>query len=103
MSAVRQDLTRTTLAIICILLLIAGSLWILRPFLGAAVWAAMLVVASWPLLKALEARFGGRRGPAVLTMTLGMLLLLVVPLGLAIDTIAEHADRVTDAAKSVAA
>ena len=29
MTTLRQDLTRTTLAIICILLLIAGSLWIL--------------------------------------------------------------------------
>jgi predicted PurR-regulated permease PerM len=103
MTTLRQDLTRTTLAIICILLLIAGSLWILRPFLGAAVWAAMLVVASWPLLKALEARLGGRRAPAVAVMTLGMLLLLVIPLGLAIDTIAEHADQVTGAAKAVAA
>ena len=103
MTTLRQDLTRTTLAIICILLLIAGSLWILHPFLGAAVWAAMLVVASWPLLKSLEARLGGRRGAAVTVMTLGMLLLLVVPLGLAIDTIAEHASQVTGAAKSVAA
>ena len=103
MTSLRQDLTRTTLAIICIVLLIVGSLWILRPFLGAAVWAAMLVVASWPLLKTLEARLGGRRGPAVAVMTLGMLLLLVVPLGLAIDTIAEHAEQMTDAAKAVAA
>lgn len=103
MTTLRQDLTRTMLAIICILLLIVGSLWILRPFLGAAVWAAMLVVASWPLLQSLEARLGGRRGPAVTVMTLGMLLLLVVPLGLAIDTIAEHAEQVTEAAKAVAA
>ena len=73
MTTLRQDLTRTTLAIICILLLIAGSLWILRPFLGAAVWAAMLVVASWPLLKSLEARLGGRRGPAVTVMTLSLI------------------------------
>jgi predicted PurR-regulated permease PerM len=102
MSTVRQDLTRTTLAIICILLLIAASLWVLRPFMAATIWATMLVVATWPLLKSLEARFGGRRGPAVTVMTLGMLLLLVVPLWTAIDTIAEHADKVTDAAKQVA-
>ena len=81
MSTVRQDLTRTTLAIICILLLIAASLWVLRPFMAATIWATMLVVATWPLLKSLEARFGGRRGPAVTVMTLGMLLLLVVPCG----------------------
>ena len=103
MSLVRQDLTRTMLAIICILLLIAASLWVLRPFMAATIWATMLVVATWPLLKSLEARFGGRRGPAVTVMTLGMLLLLVVPLWTAIDTIAEHADQVTDVAKNVAA
>ena len=53
MSTIRQDLTRTTLAIIFILLLIAASLWVLRPFLAATVWATMLVVATWPLLKSL--------------------------------------------------
>ena len=102
MSTVRQDLTRTTLAIICILLLIAASLWVLRPFLAAAIWATMLVVATWPLLKSLEARFGGRRGPAVAVMTIGMLLLLILPLWGAIETIAEHADQLTEAAKKVA-
>jgi predicted PurR-regulated permease PerM len=102
MTPVRQDLTRTTLAIIFILLLIAASLWVLRPFLAAAVWATMLVVATWPLLKSLDARFGNRRAPAVAVMTLGMLLLLILPLWAAIDTIVEHADQVTDAAKKIA-
>ena len=40
MADIRRDLTRTTLAILCLLLLIGGSLWVLRPFLGALVWAA---------------------------------------------------------------
>ena len=102
MSAVRQDLTRTTLAVVCIFLLIAASLWVLRPFLAATVWATMLVVATWPLLKSLEARFGNRRSPAVAVMTVGMLLLLVLPLWGAIETIADHADQLTDAAKKVA-
>mgnify|MGYP006382142041 CR=1 FL=1 len=103
MSAVRQDLTRTTLAVIFIFALIAASFWVLRPFLAATVWATMLVVATWPLLKSLEARFGGRRGPAVAVMTLGMLLLLILPLWGAIETIADHADQLTDAAKKAEA
>lgn len=94
MAAIRRDLTRTTLAILCILLMIVGSLWVLRPFLGATVWATMIVVATWPLLKGLEQRFGGRRAPAVAAMTLGMLLLLFIPLLLAIDTIVSHAEDV---------
>ena len=102
MSAVRQDLTRTTLAVVCIFLLIVASLWVLRPFLAATVWATMLVVATWPMLKSLEARFGNRRTPAVAVMTLGMLLLLVLPLWGAIETIVDHADQLTDVAKKVA-
>ena len=94
MSAIRQDLTRTTLVVICLLLLIGGSLWVLRPFLAATVWATMLVVSTWPILKALEARLGNRRGPAVALMTLGMLLLLVIPMAAALTTIAGHTDEV---------
>jgi predicted PurR-regulated permease PerM len=103
MTKTTRDLTRTTLAILCILLLIALSLWVLRPFLAAAVWATMIVVATWPLLKSLEQRLGGRRGLAVTGMTLTMLLLLVIPLWLAIDTIANHAGTVTNLVKELAA
>jgi predicted PurR-regulated permease PerM len=102
MSAIRQDLTRITLAIICLLLLIAGSLWVLRPFLAATIWATMVVVSTWPILKSLETRLGHRRAPAVALMTLGMVLLLVIPLSLAIGTIVEHADEVRVLAKRVA-
>jgi predicted PurR-regulated permease PerM len=103
MTKTKLDLTRTTLAILCILLLIALSLWVLRPFLAAAVWATMIVVATWPLLKSLEQRLGGRRGLAVTGMTLAMLLLLVIPLWLAIDTIADHAEAITALVKKFAA
>ena len=103
MAQIHSDLTRTTLAIICILLLIAASLWVLRPFLAAAVWATMIVVSTWPLLKLLEQRLGGRRGWAVAGMTLAMLLLLVIPLCLAIDTIASHAEAISSLAKRFAA
>ena len=46
MAEIHRDLTRTTLAILCILLLIAVSLWVLRPFLAASVWAAMIGFGS---------------------------------------------------------
>ena len=77
----RQDLTRTTLAVMCLLLLIATTLWVLRPFLAAGIWATMVVVSTWPVLRSLQARLGNRRAPAVAVMTLGLLLLLMVPLG----------------------
>lgn len=101
MTTVRRDLTRTTLAIICILGLIGLSIWVLRPFLAATVWATMIVVATWPLLESLQARLGNRRAPAVAVMTVAMLLLLVLPLWLAIDTISEHFDQLTVSAKQL--
>ena len=103
MNDIQRDLTRTTLAILSILLLIAVSLWVLRPFLAATVWATMLVVATWPLLRGLERRFGGRRAPAVAAMTLAMLLLLVVPLWLAISTIVDHLEEIIAALRNFAA
>ena len=42
MTDIRRDLARNTLAIACIVGLIALSLWVLRPFLAATVWAAMV-------------------------------------------------------------
>lgn len=98
MTDIRRDLTRTTLAIFFIVGLIGLSLWVLRPFLAAGVWAAMIVVATWPLFLSLESRLGGRRLPAILIMTLGMLLLLVLPLWLAIDTISGNTEALTAAA-----
>lgn len=103
MTQIPRDLTRTMLAILCILLLIAVSLWVLRPFLAAAVWATMIVVATWPLLESLEQRCGGRRAPAVAIMTLAMLLLLVVPLWLAIGTLADHAEDIVSVVRQFAA
>ncbi len=98
MAAIQRDLTRTTLAILCLLLMIAAALWVLLPFLAAMVWATMIVVATWPLLKSLEQRCGGRRALAVAGMTLAMLLLLFVPLLLAIDTIVSNAGEIASLA-----
>ena len=47
MSDLGYDLARITLAVLFIAALIGTSLWVLRPFLPAVIWAAMLVVATW--------------------------------------------------------
>jgi predicted PurR-regulated permease PerM len=97
-----RDLTRITLAVVFIGLMIVASLWILLPFLGATVWATMVVVATWPLMIGLQARLGGRRWLAVTIMTVVMLMLLVVPLVLAVSTIVEHVDDIAGWSKSIA-
>lgn len=97
-----HDLTRNTLAVFCIVGLLALSLWVLRPFLAATVWSTMLVVATWPWLISLQKTFGGRRTPAVLVMSVGMLLLLVAPLWWAISTITQKSDQFLVLGKSLA-
>ncbi len=97
-----RDLARTTFAVLFIGLLLATSLWILRPFLGPMVWATMVVVATWPLMQRVQALLWGRRALAVTVMTLLLLLLFVVPLVFAIVTIVGNADRLVDWAKLAA-
>ena len=96
------DLTRSLLIVLFIGGLIAVSFWILRPFLGAIIWATMIVVPTWPIMMKLEARLGGRRGYAVAAMTTGLVLMLVVPLTFAIGTIVENADVLAGWARSLA-
>ena len=96
-----RDLTRTTLAVLLIGMLIAGNFWVLRPFLPSVLWATMIVVATWPLLLGLQARLWGRRGLAVAVMTLALLLVFVAPFFLAVLTIVENTELITEGAKSL--
>lgn len=88
-----HDLARITLSVLFIGGLIAGSLWVLSPFLGAFIWATMIVVATWPLMRRVERACGGRRAPAVAVMSIGLLAILIVPLGVALQAILGHADE----------
>lgn len=91
---VRNDLTRTVLAILIIGGLIVGSLWILRPFMAATIWATMIVVTTWPILRLLQSRLWGKRWLAATAMTLALLLVFVVPLTAAIGTIVANASEI---------
>ncbi len=96
------DLTRNLFAVLVLGLLIAGSLWILRPFLGSTIWAAMVVVTTWPVMLRVQARLRGRRWAAVAVMTLLLLLLFAVPLALTLVTLVDNADRIVEWAKGLA-
>jgi predicted PurR-regulated permease PerM len=89
----RPDLGRITLSVLFIGGLIVGSLWILSPFLGAFIWATMIVVATWPMLRRVERLCGGHRTPAVAVMSLGLLAILIVPLGVALQAILGYTDE----------
>ena len=86
----RGDLARIVLSVLAIGLLLLTTFWILKPFLLALVWATMITVATWPMLLGAQKRLRNSRALAVLTMTVGMLLVLIVPLLLAMATIVQN-------------
>jgi predicted PurR-regulated permease PerM len=84
------DLTRDTLGVVFLFALIAASLWILWPFLGAVVWAIMIVVPTWPILLMLERSMWGKRWLAVTVMTLLLLAVFLVPFLMGIAALVEN-------------
>jgi len=92
----RRDLTRTVFAVLIIGGLIAASLWIVRPFLAATIWATMIVVTTWPVLRTLQVRLWGKRWLAATVMTAALLLIFVIPLSAAIGTIVANAGEIVD-------
>lgn len=96
-----RDLARTTLAVLAIGGLMVASLWILKPFLPALIWATMIVVATWPVLVRLQKRLWGRRWLAVSVLTLALLLVFVLPFSLAIAAVVANAEEITGWAKSL--
>jgi len=97
-----RDITRTTLAVLFIGILIAATFWILRPFLTATVWATMIVVTTWPLMLSIQKRLWDKRGLAVTVMTVTLLLLFIIPFTFAIIGIIERADEIVNWTQSLA-
>lgn len=97
-----RDITRITLALLFIGVLIAATFWIMRPFLLALIWATMIVVATWPIMLRVEGWLGGRRPLAVAIMTLALLLVFIIPFALAVGTIVSRADQIIGWAKGFA-
>jgi predicted PurR-regulated permease PerM len=93
-----QDLTRTTLGVLIIGVLIVASLWTMQAFIGPLVWATAIVVATWPLLMWVQRHVGGSRGWATTVMVLVMIVIFVVPfwaaLGAMLDASANGVDVV---------
>lgn len=96
MADTRADLPRMTLAILFLVALVSFSLWILSPFLPAVVWAATLVIATWPVLSRVQAWLWNKRGLAVTIMTLALLLVFVAPFWAAIGMIVRNASQIVD-------
>ena len=92
----QNDLTRTTLVVLFIGVLIVGSLWTMLPFLGALIWATTIVVATWPLMLRVQRLVGGKQNLATVVMTSVALAIFIVPFSLAIGALIEGAAQGAD-------
>lgn len=82
-----------------ITLLGIGCLYVLRPFLAAILFAAAVVISSWPLYLLLLARMKGRHTIAALTLTLSLLLVVILPIALVAYNLADDVGRMYDQLK----
>ncbi len=62
-----------------VIILVAGCVLVLYPFITSILWAAILCFATRPLYRRLERWLGGRRNLASLCMVMMVTLVLVVP------------------------
>jgi predicted PurR-regulated permease PerM len=97
-----SDITRTTLAVMFICILIAACFWVMRPFLSSLLWATMIVIATWPFFLKLQARLWGKRWLALVVITVLLLLVLIVPVCYAVMTILDRSDEIVGWFKSLA-
>src|SRR4051812_38110645 len=85
--------------IAAVALLVLGCFLILAPFMGAILFAGVLVLSTWPAFAWLRARWGGRGTLAALAIVLGMAIALVVPLALAAQSLVVHSAGVVEAVR----
>ena len=78
-----------------------GCFLVLRPFLSALLWAAILVYSTWPLFRLLRERARLSRGWAALAMVAVEFLLIGVPLFFAAPTNREDIDGIRGSVESL--
>lgn len=82
---------------IVLVALFIGCLFVLRPFVSALLWAAVLCFSSWPLYRRLLKLLHGRRTLAALVMALGMILVIQLPFLVIGMTLADSVKELTTA------
>ena len=83
------------LALMLLVLLLLGSYMVLRPFLSALMWAALLCYATWPVFLRLSAELNGRRGVAAILLCLVVALLIVAPFLFVGVSLADNVERLS--------
>lgn len=82
-----------------LLVLAAGCLVVLRPFVSALLWAVVLSFSTWPIYHRLLRLLGNRRTLAAVLMTLAMILILLLPFLIVGMTLADNVKALTTAVR----
>jgi predicted PurR-regulated permease PerM len=82
-----------------LLALVVGCLFVLRPFVSALLWAVVLSFTSWPIYRRLLQWLGNRRTLAAVLMTLGMVLILLLPFLIVGLSLADNVKELTQATR----
>ena len=82
-----------------LIILAAGCLFVMRPFVSAFLWAAVLTFSCWPLYRRLLAVVGNRRTLAATIISLGMIFIILIPFLVVGWTLADHVSALTTAVR----
>ncbi len=89
------EITRVTLQVLSIGLLIGGAFWILEFFVPSILWATIIVITTWPLFQLIQRRLWNRRILAIMVMVGAMLVIVILPCAVAIGSIVMNTDKIT--------
>ncbi|MGH6897191.1 MAG: AI-2E family transporter [Geminicoccaceae bacterium] len=89
-----QQRIEQIVVIALLVVLAAGCLTVLRPFLSALLWALILSFSSWPLHAGLVRRLRGRRTLAAFLMTVLVAAVFILPLAAAGTGLADSVAKV---------
>jgi predicted PurR-regulated permease PerM len=79
--------------------LVIGCFLVIRPFLAAILFAAVLCLSTWPAFRWVRDRLGGRNTVAALLFVLAMLLAIALPVALAGFSLVTHSAQAIDFVK----
>ena len=81
-------------------LLVFGCILVVQPFIGAILFAGVLVMSTWPAFVRLRDRWGGRSSLAALALVAGMVVAIALPVALAAQSLIVHSAGVVEAVRS---
>src|SRR5579863_6104769 len=76
-------------------------LLVLRPFISATLWSAILCFTTWPPYLRLESMLGGRRTLSALIATLLLAAVIVVPVAILGATLADNVKALISASQKL--